>query len=627
MLDALRKRSKSVLTYGLFGLLILSFMTWGIGDFITGRANYTAVAEVGDIEISPEALNQEYRGQINRLERVFGTRFDPEQARAMGLLQTALSALVSNALYDQGVATLGATASDNIIRANIQRDSGFMDQTGRFSRSQFEQTLQANGYTEQTYVAALRRQIARDQLMGSIDSGLSAPKSLVDRIYRHRQEKRLAETLSVADAAMTGIGEPTDAQIAAYHTDNPDEFTAPEYRKLTVLNLQAADLVGEIAVTDEEIQDLYDQRQAEFDKPELRTLRQIVVQDEEKAKEAHKLLTEGRDFAEVAKEVAGMDEQTTEIGEVGRSTLLAELADAAFAIPENAFSEPVQSPLGWHVVRVDAIVPAHKQSVDDVREQLSHDVAREKSVDALFDLANQVEDLLGGGATLEEAANQLNLPIQTIDAVDAGGRDAAGNTVQDLPPGNRFLQTAFDTPETEDSLMTEAGPEGYFLLRVDEVTPSAVRPLDSVRSDVAAAWKRTQRAEKAEKTAEALTERLNSGGQLADLASELGVEVKKTEGFTRLTAPPSSGLTPAIVQNLFAASPGEAVFGRGQDGFVIAKLSEIVPATPGSDSDGVAAVRRNLSDALRADVQAQFIGALGQDFPVQVNQQAIEELF
>jgi peptidyl-prolyl cis-trans isomerase D len=627
MLEALRKRSASILIKILFGLLILSFMTWGIGDFIRGSANVTFVAEVGEVEISPESLNQEYVSQINRLERLFGTRLDRQQARAMGLLQASLSTLVNNALYDQGVADLGATASDGIIRANIQSDRGFMDQTGKFSRSQFEQTLLANGYNEQTYVIALRRQIARDQLVNSIDTGLNVPKSVVERIYRHRQEKRIAETLLVADASMTGIGEPTDEQLTAYHAENPDQFTAPEYRALTVLNLQAADLVGEVTVTDEEIQDLYGQRQDEFDKPELRTLRQIVVQEEDKIKEAHKLIAEGRDFAEVALEVAGMDKETIDIGEVGKSMLLAELAEAAFATPENSVSEPVQSPLGWHVISVDAVKPAHKQSVDDVREQLRTDVAREKSIDALFELANQVEDILGGGATLEEASNQLNLRIQTVAAIDAAGRDTAGNTVEDLPPGNRFIQTAFDTPETEDSLMTEAGSDGYFVLRVDEVTPSAVKPLADVRADVAAVWKSDQLAKKAEETAEALVKRLGNGETLARLATELGVEVKTTEEFTRLTAPPSSGLSPAIVQKLFNVRTGEAVTGRGQDGYVVARLSDIVAATPGSDSDGVAAIRRSLTDAMKGDLQAQFSAALSTEYPVKINQQAIDQLF
>ncbi|MCG8511214.1 MAG: peptidyl-prolyl cis-trans isomerase [Rhodospirillales bacterium] len=627
MLNALRKRSKSVLTYGLFGLLILSFMTWGIGDWITGRPSYSAVAEVGDVEISPEHLNREYVSQINRLEQMFGTRLDREQARAMGLLQAALSSLVNNALYDQGVATLGGTASDAVIRANIQSDRGFMDQTGRFNRTQFEQALLANGYNEQTYVMALRRQIARDQLVDSVDAGLAVPKSMIEQVYRHRQEKRIAETLLITDESMTGIAEPTDEQIIAYHSENPDEFTAPEYRKLTVLNLQAADLVSEIAVSDEEIRDLYDQRQDEFDKPEMRTLRQIVVQEEEKAKEAHRLISEGRDFAEVAKEVADMDAPTTEIGEVGRSMLLAELAEAAFSTPENAISEPVQSPLGWHVIRVDAIAAAHRQSVDDVREQLSLGVAHEKSIDALFELANQVEDLLGGGATLEEASSQLNLPIQTIEAIDAAGRDPAGNEVQDLPPGNRFLQTAFDTPETEDSLMTDAGSDGYFLLRVDEVTPSAVRPLDEVRSAAIEAWKADQRAEKAKATADAMVQRLADGEAFTGLAAETGAEIKTTGGFTRLTAPPSSGLTPAIVQQIFGVRTGEAVAGRTQGGYMVARLTEIVPASPGGDSEGLAAIQRSLTDAMRADVQAQFATALGQDFPIQINQQAIEQIF
>jgi len=627
MLEAIRKRSASILIKILFALLILSFVSWGIGDLIRGRASAQFVAEIGDVEITPEQLSNSYQREIMQMESLFKTRIDREQARAMGLLQATLSRLVSETLFDLDAKSLGVTASDGAVRTNIRSDNSFMDQTGKFSRMQFEQVLLSNGVSEQAFVGRMRGRMARNQIGSSIAIGATAPKPLVDAIYRHRQEKRIAETVFVADSTMNGIGEPGSDDLTKFHTDNPNQFTAPEYREISVLNLRAKDLEDEVSVTDEEIADLYNQRQDEFDSPETRKLRQIVVAEEAKSKEIHKLITEGGDFAAVALEQAGLDEKTIDVGEITKTMLLAELADAVFALPNNSISPPVKSPLGWHILRVDDITPAHKQTVQQASATLGADIRHEKAIDALFDLANRIDDSLGGGATLEDSAQAHNLKLQHITAVDARGLNKLGKPVADLPPGGKFLKTAFETPETESSLMTEAGSDGYFILRVDTLTPSAIQPLDEVREKVVAAWKADRRAAKAKETAEALAERIRGGAKVAEIATEIGAEAKTTKPFTRANVDPDAGLSPQIVRDIFKAKSGDAVLGRRGQGYVVARLTEIEKANPGSDSEGVKAIEADLSRSIRNDIQAQYTGSLQNRFSVNINKRAIEQFF
>jgi peptidyl-prolyl cis-trans isomerase D len=298
----------------------------------------------------------------------------------------------------------------------------------------------------------------------------------------------------------------------------------------------------------------------------------------------------------------------------------------AFALPAGGLSEPFESPLGWHILRVEEIEPAHQRTLEEVRDELTQEIASEKSIDALFEMSNRFEDALGGGATLEEAADQLNLPIRRIEAIDQSGRDPRGMTVGDLPPGNQFLPTAFDTPETEESFLTEAGPEGYFVLRVDGVTPSAVKPLDSVRDDVAAAWKAERRSEQAKETAEAIATRIKEGAELSTIAAERGAQATTTAPFTR-AGTGDHGFPPEVVGDLFDAEVGDAVTGSTGDGYVVARLTDIQPASPGTDPDGMAAMEQRLTAMIRDDLQAQFSLALRDRYPVSVNEKLIDEMF
>lgn len=622
MLDAIRKRTASIVVMGLIGILILSFVIWGIGDLLRIRIA-DVVAEVGGVDIPPERLSTEFQRELNRLRTRAGNQLTREQARSFGLLETVLQNMIARTLFDLGAADLGVAISDDLIARDIRAKPEFRNQFGTFDSNQFYQVLRSNDLSESGYVAMLRGDLARAQYMDSIQAGGGAPRALVEAVYRHRQEKRRADVVKVADESMTAVGEPGEAALAAFHKDNPAPFTAPEYRRLTAVILDAEDLAREIAVSDEELADAYQQREDEFRQPERRRLWQMVFIDEADAKRAHGLLGEGRDFGEVAKEVFGAD--ALDLGLVARGRLQPELEDAAFSLTDGAYSQPIQSPVGWHLVMVDGIEEAKILTMDQVSEKISADVARKKAIDGLYSLANQLEDQLGGGATIEEAARQLNLRLLRIDAADRLGLGVSGNPVAGLPTGSAFLDAAFRTPEGEESPLTETGTDVYFIVRVDAVTLPALRPLDAVRAGVTAAWKAERRATAADAAAKALLERIKGGAGLAEGAK--GLQVTTPEPFTRLTVNADHGLPQGLVSGLFGVRRGEAVMARGVGGVYVARLKDILPASPLSDSEGLKAIEDQLTRSVQADLLIQLADALRERFPVTVNPRVIEQNF
>ena len=622
MLDAIRKRTASIVVMGLIGILILSFVVWGIGDLLRVRIA-DVVAEVGDVDIPPERLGAEFQRELNRLGNLSGTQLTREQARSLGLLEAVLQNMIERTLLGLGASDLGVAISDDLIARDIRDRPEFRNQLGTFDSNRFYQVLRSNGLSESGYVALLRGEIARIQYVDSIRAGGRAPGALIKAVYRYRQEKRRADVVKVADASMTVTGEPGEAALAAFHKDNPAPFTAPEYRQLTAVILEAGDLAREIAVSDEELADAYRKREDEFRQPERRRLRQMVFAEEADAKRAHGLLEEGREFGEAAREVSGAD--ALDLGVVTRGRLQPELEDTAFTLTGGAYSQPIQSPVGWHLVMVDSIEEAKIQTMEQVRDELSAEVAREKAIDGLFTLANQLEDRLGGGATLEEASGQLNLRLLKIEAADRLGLDASGKPVAGLPSGAAFLDATFRTPEGEESPLTETGTDGYFIVRVDSITAPALRPLDAVRAEVSSAWKAGRRAEAADAEANALLERVRGGADLAEGA--MGLPVTTPEPFIRDSANADHGLPRKLVSGLFGVKLGEAVMARGDGGAYVARLKEILPANPLSDESGIKALENRLTRSVQADLLVQLTGALRERFPVTVNPRVIDQNF
>ncbi len=628
MLEAIRKRSASIVVKGLFVILILAFGVWGVGDVVRRTAFPTHVATVGDVEITPEQLDREIRRELRVFEQRTGATLTRDQARAMGVNRLALGTLVQRTLSGMAAADLGIAVSDKLLQADIASNPTFQNGFGEFDPFLYEQTLRAQGLTPKGYETALRGDLSRYQLSRGLPELANTPASLLDLVYRFRQERRVAKTAFVADAESAAIGAPDEGELQRYHESNGARFTAPEYRSVTAVVFHVDDLIGEIAVEEDLLRRTYGERLDEFSTPEKRHLQQIVVPDRETADRVHRRLVEGGEFMTVAAETDGVNAESVELGLVSRSELaVSELAAAGFALAAGAFSEPVSSPFGWHIVRTMEIEPAKQQSFQDARETIHESLAREQATDALVDLSARLEDTLGGGAPLEEAGSSLGLRLIKTDAVDATGRDAQGRTVETAATVPGFLAEAFATPQGEESPLTESGPDGYFILRVDDVTAARLRPLETVRDEVLRSWRADKRTESARNRAQSIVDRLNDGASIEAMAAEGGLEVVTAPPFDRTVGGGETRLPAALVSALFEKGVGEAALARSTNGYTVGVVTEVVAPDRSQDRAVIEKITEDLARTIDADLRSQFANALQSKFVITTNETAINEVF
>jgi len=624
MLTAMRKKTASIVAKGLAGLLIISFGAWGVNDYIstgiTGAG--AAVAKVGDAEIGPYELQDEVRQDLRRMAPLFGGRLTQQQMIAMGLSEAALQRLVTATLLDQAAGQLGVTTGDAVIAQSIKNDPNFQGLAGGFDRMRFDQLLQANGMNEAMYVANMRKRLAREMVIGSIASIGAAPKTMTDALYRHRGEKRVVETVLMSDDAQDDIPAPDPATLAKYHGDHKQRFTAPEYRKLTYVLLKADDLAKEVAVTEEQLKTAYEAREAEFITAEKRQVLQIVLADQAAADKAASDARGGTSFDDIAK-AAGDAVSVIDLGLVTRQDLpITELVEPAFGAVADAVVGPVKSSFGWHLLKIAKVEPGSTKILDDVRADLTKAVAKEKAIDSLFDLANQLENITGGGATIEEASQDLNLKPVKVTAVDSKGKTPAGTDVKGLPAQGGFLNVAFTLGDGEDSTLTESGSDGYFMVRVDGVTPPALRPLEAIRAEVADAWSADQRRKAAETAAATAVKRINGGGQLADVAKELGLEIETSKAFARDGN--ENDIDRTVRLKAFDAALGKAVLARVDGGYKVVRVAKIEAANPVVDKKQFDELATSLTNDLQGDIAEQFGMALRSSIGVTINRRAVE---
>ena len=628
MLNQLRQGVASWIVKIMLGLLVLSFAAWGIGDMLRIRTP-TWIAQVGDREIGRDEVMTAFRREVQRFSQMLGRSLDNEQARQAGLLTRTVKQLVGGALLDEEAQRLGLDIGDDTVRWSIENNPAFRSQFGQFDRLQFEQLIRQLGFTEKGFVQTLRRDLVREHLQSTVAFTAALPADLAQRLYRYQMEKRVAELLVFRNAAEGEVGEPDEAALVQFHKDHADRFTQPEMRALSVVELTAPALAKKITPSDAELHEEYENRLSEFSREEKRDLQQIVVADEAKAKEAHDRLVKGEDFATVAKELANLSPADITFDDTGRRDLPGELGAKVFALAPGALSEPIKDPLGWHVVKVKSIKPGGTDSFEQVKDKLREQVALARAGDQTVTLSRKLEDELAGGASLEDAAAKFDLPVEKIAATDARGQGPDGKPAAGLPDLPEVLQTAFATQPGAELRLNETTKGGYFVLRVDGVTPPTLKPLEQVKSEVVAAWKEDRRDEaSAAKAAKAL-EKANAGASLEDLAKQFGGELKRTAPVLRNGQDGGPDLSPPLLVALFTLGQGQATTGvtGAKDGHVVARVAEIKPADPAADPGTVERLRKSLTDAFGVDLLEQFNQQLEKRYPVKIDEKALESLF
>ncbi|MGC1886991.1 MAG: SurA N-terminal domain-containing protein [Stellaceae bacterium] len=625
MLQAIRSRAGSYVVKVLFALLILTFGIWGIGDIFRSRTSDTVVATVGSQSIRAEELQTALRRALEQLSARFGSAIDPQQAKQLGLVDQTLGQLIDRSLIDQEAASMKLDVSDDLIRNVITANPSFRGSDGRFDRSLFGSVLAANNLTEDQYVALLRHDIPRNDLLHAVTAGAAAPQPVVDLLYRYRNEKRTADIVALPTTGAPDVGQPSEDELKAFYDKHPDLFRAPEYRGFTLVSLDPSDIAKDIEIPEAKLKEEYDQRQDELQIPERRDVEQVLSPTEEKAKEAEAALAAGKDWREVATTIAGQNPETIDLGLMRRDEMPSALGDVAFELPLNKPSEAVKTPLGWHILRVVKIEPPVTQTFDEAKPKLEADLAHQEAVDRIYKVANNVDDALAGGATLGAAAAKFGLKTTTVEAVDDGDHDPQDKSVTLPVSASDVLKLAFATNEGQTSRVTETPDGAIFAVHVDKVIPSQVKPLDEVKDKAVAAWQADRRREIVAKEAEELAAAVTPGTRLATVADEKGLKATTSPPFTR-HPDNDTAVPPPLVGKLFAAKPGEVVTASDATGSYVAQLDEV--QRPENVSQTAAAgVSHELDTTQQVDLAEEFTRALRTHFPVEIHRDALDRFF
>jgi peptidyl-prolyl cis-trans isomerase D len=621
MLQTIRNRASGPVAKVLFVFLAFVFGIWGIGDYALIRERERPAIRVGDIEIPPGRVENDYRAALARLRREL-PQLDNEMARNLGILNGIIDRIVGDALFDLQARRSGIVISDEMVRQRITADPVFQGPDGRFNRDLMLNLLRNNDMTEAMYFANVRNALMREIIVRAVVAGGRAPDAVVDRLFRHRDEVRSGAFVFIASQSMPAPAEaPSDEQLRQLYDDQIETFSRPEYRALTVLRVGPNELAARMQPDENDIRDEYQTRINEFRTAERRDLEQAVFRDEAAAQAARERVVAGATLAEVAPDTRN------EISNVARTQVPAGLV-TAFDLPVEAVSAPLRTPFGWHLVRTLRITQeASAPSFEAARERITEELRRRMAGEAAYTAINRVEDAVVAGRSLDSAAEEAGIPLTRIEAVDAQGRQPDGAPLPALAGAPQVAQTAFTTSSGASSAVIEGPDNAFYIVRVDSITPQRPIPLDDVRDRVVVLWQAEQRRAAARARAEEIRAAAAEGRPLGELATQHQLSVEIAEGVKR--TPDRNAPSPAPTEvgaELFRLQPSNFGLATGRDGFWVVHLQEVRAADPAANQDAVQRVRTEIQEQLRSDIAEEFAAALRARFGVTTDEAVVRRL-
>ena len=208
-------------------------------------------------------------------------------------------------------------------------------------------------------------------LWGGVKGNLSRPVNAVSVDRRiSALDEMIDNRIMVAKGRAAGL-EKDPAYLRPYN----------EFKKVRLINLHRGKLVAELAPSDQEVREYYAQHRDQIMIKQRRKVQIVVLESEEDAEAVKQLLEAGTiTMYQAAAEhsvLPGSKKTLGEIGWVSEGTGFAGLDKLTFSLGPGEIGGPVETPNGWHLVKVQDMEEA---VYADIEEERTYRMTRRKVV-------------------------------------------------------------------------------------------------------------------------------------------------------------------------------------------------------------------------------------------------------
>ena len=544
------------LAYVVLGMLALVFGAWGadgIVDFSNGVRSYAA--KVNGEEIPLAEVQRAWQQQEPQYLRVFGGEIPAAQREE--LQGRILEGYIRNAAVYQQAERMGFAVTDAQVQQAYQNEPAFQVD-GKFSPQAARAALAAAGITPAAFDAEQRRNLAMNQVATTVALSEFLTPTELARLQALEDQQRELRFALLTPQQFAGTAPIDAAAITAWYGEHTAEYQTTESVNLAYGELLLSDVAASIKVSDAQLRERYEKNREAYVSTERRQARHILLTFDKPEAEAAvkaqaddliKQLQAGKDFAELAKansKDGGSASRGGDLGWADRSVFVPEFADALFALQPGQVSAPVKTQFGYHIIKLEGIEAAKGRSLDEVRDELLTQLAREQAAERFGEKQEQLQQRTERGVgNFDELVTEFGLKPGTVPVYLKGSGGGALGTDADLNQAvfnDRIIgQKAVGGP-------VSLGEDRLVVFRVIEHRPAQAKPLTEVRDSIVAELLRQRGSTAARAAADVAVQRLNAGESFDKVIADLKLKSEPARYVGRV----DPGLPVQVLEAAFA---------------------------------------------------------------------------
>jgi|SRR5690625_1493559 len=425
MFDFIRSHQR-LMQFLLLVFVVPSFALIGVSGYSTYVSGDHDLVKVGKSAITQQDFDNARANQLRQLEQSNPSGFDPDILDEPAVRQELLESLVDRRV----VATIANQERFNVSDAQLRRAIAAMPQLqedGKFSPDLYNALVNRLGITTRDFEQSQRAEMALDRVLTPVLASASAPNVTVNHIRRALTETRELRHHSFQSQDYLDTVEVSEDDIASWYEENKESLEIPEQVSLEYLLLNENAVMDTLpSLSDEELQEYYEQNKSRFTQEGRVRLRHIFVKSsDEAADEAAALYAQLEEdpqtFAALAREHSedsGSARQGGELGWVTRDNWSEKLAKVIFDLDEGEISEPVEGDGGYHIFLAEKVEQDQVESFESVKAEIEEEINHQLGAERFADIATRLTSLVYDHPdSMQAVAQAVGMEVKTAHGI------------------------------------------------------------------------------------------------------------------------------------------------------------------------------------------------------------------
>jgi len=622
LLQKIRDHAQGWFSYVIIGLLIIPFAVWGINYYFEGGGPMDA-AVVGNGKITVQEFQRAYQQQRQRMQAMLGNNMDPSLLEGPRLKQDVLRQLIDERILDETARGQGFRIGDQQLHDAILGLPVFQ-QSGGFDKAMYERLLRNQGFTATAFEESLRQSLATQQLRdGVVDSTLITAAEQ-DQIIALLKQQRELQYLVLPLEKYVAQSTVDEAAIRDYFEANKNRFVNAEQAQLQFVELKLAQIADGIMLSDADLKASYEEQIAKYGQPEERQASHILVKlapdagesDIEKARAkaqqmAESIRSSAKNFEQLLTEVKADGSGQVEggdLGTIGKGMFDdPALENALFALKEPGdISEVVRMPAGFHVIRLDAIIPAQTKPFEEVRDAVAKELRQQQAETRFYEITQNLANLA------YEHPDSLELPAKNLGTTIQESAWFSRKGGEGITANPKVIDSAFSEDVLKRGLNSEPIEleHGHVVvIRIKAHRDATPRSLEEAHGEIEKLLRENKAREALAKDLETMKTRATQGAHLQTLASEFGGKFTDT-GLVGRDAPSVDRALLDVAFRLPQPESGKVALGSTALANGDQALVEVMRVVPGQKDALSADERKALARELAQQTGSKQFGGL-----------------